>query len=1044
MKSIKKLLLLIFIILMAVNWVSAQQTIITGKVTNELNVPMPNVNVSVKGTVSTTQTNATGIYSLNLKSGSRATLIFSFVGYKTKEVEIKGGKRIYNVSLEINNTGLDEVVVIGYGTTKRKDLTGSVGSVNVSDLQKAPTASFDQALAGRVAGVQVSASDGQPGGEMNIVVRGNNSVTQDNSPLYVIDGFPIETSLNNVLNPSEIESIEVLKDASATAIYGARGANGVIIITTKRGKEGKPTINYQAFAGIQKEIKRIDVMNPYEFVKYQLELDSSKYAPIFLENGRKLDDYKHAKAINWQDRMFRPALIQNHSLSVNGGNKQTKYSLSGSYLGQDGIIINGGYNRYQGRVVLDQRVNSKMKVGVNVNYTSSKKYGTQVGAAQGSPTSTLMYSIWGYRPVTGSDSGDVKLADEPYDPEINPATDYRFNPVLTAENTFRPVLTNTLFTNAYIDYSILDNLKVRITGGLTRRNVNSQVFNNSNTQSGNPISSINGINGSISNSELTNLVNENTLTYSPTISSDQHLSIMGGFTTQKVRTQSAGFTSIDVPNESLGISGLDEGIVSDSKSSQSINTLASLLGRINYDLHSKYLVTVSFRADGSSKFDAGNKWSYFPSASLGWRIINEPFMKKLTFISDAKIRGGYGLTGNNRVSDFAYLSSYEIASESGYSYNNSPVQGIIPNDLGTRDLKWETTGQTDIGIDLGFWKNRILLTADYYKKVTSDLLLNASIAPSMGYLKGLKNVGKVSNQGLEFTLSTVNIQKRDFSWSSNFNISFNKNKVIQLNEGQPNLQTSITWGNFSAAPYIAIPGQPIALFYGYQFNGVYQYSDFDKQSDGSYLLKDDVPNNGLPRTQIQPGYIKYKDINGDGEVNSADMTIIGNPNPKYTGGFSNNFHYKSFDLNVFLQWSYGNDIMNTNRIEFEGGEGDSRTLLNQYASFVHRWSPTNPTNQIYGIGGAGPNVYSSRIIEDGSYLRLKTVSLGYNLPQSILQRINVKSLRVYISAQNLITWTNYSGVDPEVSVRNSALTPGFDLSAYPQSKTVSFGINLNL
>lgn len=1013
---------------------------VSGRVTDENNEPLIGVSIRLKGSNIGTTTNVEGFFKLT-NVPDEGVLTFSYLGYITQEVPLTSAA-VYNIRLLSDMEQLSEVVVVGYGTSLKKDLTGSVGVADVEAMQNAPVASIDQALAGRVAGVQVSADDGQPGDGMNIVIRGNNSITQENSPLYVVDGFPIETSLNSVLNPSEIESIVVLKDASATAIYGARGANGVIMITTKKGKIGEPRISYQGFMGVQNEVKRMDMMDPYEFVKYQLELNPTDFTPHYINGDRTLESYRNMAGIDWQDKLFRSALIHNHSASISGGTEKTRYSFSGSLMEQDGVILNGGFNRYQGRLVLDQTLSAKAKVGANINYSSTKSYGTRVGAAQGSSTSTMMYSIWGYRPVTGNPEGDSELEYEPYDPEVNPATDYRFNPLLTAENTFNPQFNNTLFANAYLEYDFLDNLKLRVTGGLTQTQINTQRFNNSKTQSGNPRSSINGINGSLSNSMRSNYLNENTLTYRPKINEDNNLSILGGFTAQKVTFENEGYSSIQIPNEVLGISGLDQGTIIDGVSQLSTNTLVSFLGRVNYDFKSKYLFTASFRADGSSKFYTGNKWSFFPSASLAWRISEEPFMKSLDFISDAKIRGGYGQTGNNRVRDFAYASTYEIDDASGYSYNNSPVKGIIPGDLGTRDLKWETTEQTDIGMDLAFLNNRITITTDYYKKTTRDLLLNASMAPSMGHLKGIKNIGKVSNQGWEFSLGTKNIDNKKFSWSSNFNISFNRNKVLQLNGEQPNLQTTITWGNFSSAPYIAIPGSPIAMFNGYVFDGIYQVEDFNQQPDGSYILKDEVPNNGSPRASIQPGFVKYKDISGDGVVNADDITVIGNPNPKHTGGFINDFRYGAFDLSVFLTWYAGNDLMNVNRIIFEGGE--PRSFLNQFSSFENRWTPENRSNTLYKTGGEGPKVYSSRIIEDGSFLRLKTLSFGYNVPQRFLKTVNISNMRLHISGQNLLTWTKYSGVDPEVSVRQSALTPGFDLSAYPQTRTVTFGLNLTL
>ncbi|MNL04078.1 TonB dependent receptor [compost metagenome] len=469
----------------------------------------------------------------------------------------------------------------------------------------------------------------------------------------------------------------------------------------------------------------------------------------------------------------------------------------------------------------------------------------------------------------------------------------------------------------------------------------------------------------------------------------------------------------------------------------------SFLTRLNYNYKSRYFLTASFRADGSSKFAPKNRWAYFPSGSAAWLFSEEDFMKNVSFISNAKVRASYGLTGNNRVSDYASMLAMQINNGSGYNFNNSAMNGIVPFTLGNKDLKWETTSQADIGIDLGLFKNKVTITADYYSKKTYDLLLNSSLAPSQGYLNGLRNVGKVGNKGFEFTINTINIKNKNFSWNTNFNISFNRNKVLALTEEDPSILSRINWGNFNNAyPYIAIPGKPIALLYGYVWDGVYQYSDFNQLSNGNYVLKDNIPNNGQSRATVQPGFIKYKDLNGDGVVDGFDQTIIGNPNPTHTGGFSNNFTYKGFDLNVFFQWSYGNDLLNANRIVFEGGE--NRNSLNMFASYANRWTPENQTNDLYKVYGQGPLVYSSRTIEDGSYLRLKTVAFGYTFNNSLLKRIKVKTLRVYASGQNLYTWTNYTGLDPEVSTFASALTPGFDWSAYPKARTVTFGINLTL
>jgi TonB-linked SusC/RagA family outer membrane protein len=1056
----KLLLLLLFVFPITGN-LRAQKTpsskkIITGKVTNANNEALDGVTVQVKGRNLTTFTNEQGIYSISLDTAAGMVLTFSSVGHKPKDVRLNATALIYNVKLESNGENLDDVVVIGYGTVKKRDLTGSVGQVKMAEIQKAPVPSFEDALGGRVAGVQVSAVDGQPGQGNVITIRGGNSITQSNGPLYVIDGFPVENPNNNVLNPDDIESIETLKDASATAIYGARGANGVFIITTKRGKAGAPVVTYNTWYGLQKEIKRQEVMSPYEFVRYQLELSPSTATPLYLKNGKTLESYRNAEGVNWQDEVFRTAPMQSHSVSVSGGSGNTRYALSGSIMDQDGIIINSGFRRYQGRIVLDQTINTHVKVGVNINYSALRANGqiaTNGGDNGINASSYLFYSAWGYRPLTGDSLADLSFADDVFDPGISSTVDLRVNPIVSAKNAWNVNYTQALLANAYLDYKFLKNFTLRITGGITRNASRREIFNNSKTAAGNPntvYGQINGVNGSVNNNTFTSWLNENTLTWNRQFNKKHTLNILGGFTLQKTRTIVDGFTAKKVPNESLGISGLDEGEPLLNVSSSSDAAQVSFLGRVNYTLKSRYLFTASFRADGSSKFATGHRWGYFPSGAIAWRMSEETFMKDIPVISDAKLRVSYGVTGNNRVSDFAYLSVLRQTgftngsgnTTPGYYFNNTHVPGSAPVEVGNRDLKWESTAQTDIGLDVGLFKNRIGLTVDYYHKKTSDLLLNASMPASSGYLTGYKNIGKVSNQGWEFTLNTVNIDHRHFTWSSNFNISFNRNKILELNYDQPSLTTRVTWNdNFNnSLPYLAKPGMPVALFFGYLYDGLYQVSDFNQLPNGTYVLRDDVPNNGQDRSAIKPGYIKYKDVNGDGHVDANDQTYIGNPIPLHIGGFSNNFKYYNFDLNIFFQWSYGNDILNANRIVFEGAE--ARNYLNMFKSFENRWTPDNTDTDIPAAGVSSPNVYSTRIIEDGSFLRLKTVALGYTLPSAVLKRIRIKTIRVYAAAQNLATWTNYSGVDPEVSVRNSALTPGFDWSAYPKARTITLGLNV--
>jgi TonB-linked SusC/RagA family outer membrane protein len=1018
-----------------------QQTV-SGTVKDDKGETIPGVTIKLKGTSVGTSTDAAGKYKISV-TGSNQVLVFNSIGYEALEIPVGTSKTI-NVTLKSHLNDLSEVVVIGYGQVNRRDLTGSVGTVNISDLNKAPVKSFDDALAGRVAGVQVTAPDGQPGASPEIIIRGGNSVTQDNSPLYVVDGFPIENYTNNAINPADIESIEVLKDASSTAIYGARGANGVIIITTKKGKTGPPVVTYNGYYGLQNNTSTVKVMDPYNFIKYQLELDNVKATASYLANGQTLDSYAGVAGLDWQSQVFRTAPMSNHNISLRGGNKDTKYTVSGSILQQNGTIIASDFKRYQGRMSLDQQITKNLKGGVMANYSSILSNGTQVGGNSQTAFNYLI-NVWQYRPINGS--GDLDgLLDDAQDDEVISATNYQWNPILTAQNEIRGKIGSVLTSNAYLEYSILPKLKLKVTGGYNSNVTEADVFNTSNSRLGSPSSTLGagGPNGSITYTSLSNYVNENTLTYNDILHKDHAINLLAGFTVQGNSSKIFGTRATLVPNESLGVNGLGQGTPFSVRTTKSQNTLASFIGRANYNYKSKYLATASFRADGSSKFVGDNVWGLFPSGSLAWHMSEENFLKNNKVISDVKIRTSYGVTGNNRVDDRAAYALLTQGAGDSYSFNNTFLSGAYASSLANPELKWESTAETDIGLDLGFFNQRITLTTDVYNKKTTDLLLNAQLPGTSGYSTAYENIGAVQNRGLEFTLNTVNLNGKDFTWSSSFNIAFNRNKVLALAQGQQTLLTTVKWTSSGLAlnpGYIAEIRRPVAMFYGYQWAGVYQYSDFDENTPGVYTLKASVPNNGNPRANIRPGDIKYEDLTGDNIVDGSDLTTIGNPNPKFTGGFSNNFGYKGFDLNVFFQFVYGNQIQNINKYLMEGTNVFGS---NQFATYQDRWTPTNPSNTYFRAGGYGPTVYSSRLLEDGSYLRLKTVNLGYTFNQKMLKNIKLSKVRCFVSAQNLITWTKYSGLDPEVSSYSSALTPGMDYSAYPKARVITFGLDVSL
>lgn len=1017
---------------------------VTGVVTDVSGEGMPGVNLAIKGTSIGSISDLDGKFSLSAPH-TTSVLVASFIGYKSQEIKI-GNQTVFKIVLEEDAQTLGEVIIsAGYTEVKRRDFTGAAGKANLSDMMKAPIGSFDQALAGRVAGVQVSSNEGAPGSTFNIVIRGNNSLTQSNSPLYVIDGFPVEDANASAINPADIESLDILKDASATAIYGARGANGVVIITTKKGAAGKPTVTYNGSFSVQKITNTIDLLDPYEFVKLQKELrtvgemNTTWFSPT-AEGGtpRDLEYYRTAPSNDWQDEIFRTALTHNHYASLNGGREGTRYSASLSYLNQEGIILNSDFERYQGRVSLDQKLNDKFKINMNANYTRAITNGASPSSTVSSATSSLMYSVWGYRPLTydGTD-----LLNSLYDPDVDQSNDYRFNPILSSKEEYRKRTEDNLVANAFLEYSITSALKAKVSAGYRLKNVLNESFNNSKTRYGNPSRS-EGVNASMNTNENRSWLNENILTYVKTFNKKHSFNALAGITFQGDYTKYYRMDVQQITNEALGMSGMDEGTPIKVESMLSESKLMSYLARINYNYDSKYYATASFRADGSSKFVDGNRWGYFPSASLAWNFNREKFLSQASgWLSNGKVRLSWGMTGNNRVSDFAAYAKLFSSATTEYPFGDSYHSGYALSSLANKDLRWETTDQLNLGIDLGFFNDRINLTVDIYNKVTRDLLLNADLPYTTGFATTYKNIGKMQNRGLEFTLETQNVKKKNFTWSTNFNISFNRGKILDLNGGQEALLSTVSFDNGYRTPaYIAQVGQPLGLIYGYIYDGTYKYDDFDKTAAGKYTLKPNVPNNGQDRTSIIPGTVKYKDINADGTVNEDDCTIIGRGHPLHTGGFTNNFTYKGFDLSVFFQWSYGNDIINANRLLFESGE--RRRDTNMFATYADRWTSENPNSDIPAVGGQGPKVFSSRVVEDGSYIRLKTLSFGYNVPTKVVRKWTLSSARIFVSGENLFTLTSYTGYDPEVSVRNSALTPGFDYSAYPRAYNFSLGLNI--
>lgn len=1040
--------------------IHAQKTLnIVGTVVDEKGESLPGVNVVIKGTSKGTITDFNGKFGLTATS-SNDIFVFSYIGYVSREVKADASKPM-QIILKEESQSLNEVMVVGYQDVRKKDLTGSVAKANLGDMLKAPVASFDQALAGRVAGVNVSSGEGTPGGTMNIVIRGNNSITQGNGPLYVIDGFPVEdATVGASINPNDIESIDVLKDASATAIYGARGANGVIIITTRKGVVGAPKVTYDGSYGIQRATRKIPVMDAYEFVRLQNEIytatemvGANGYFGTYDGKTYTLEDYRNTPQFDWQDLILTDAPQQSHNISFTGGTTDVRYNASASYFDQDGVVIGSNYNRLQGRLGATIR-NKKFNISLTTNYSNTNQFGSSPSQSSFSGMNNLFYSVWGYRPVTQPGRDINSLLDSANDPGVDMLNDYRFNPILSLNNEYRKRNASYNQYNGFVEYEFIKGLKLKISGGYTLDNKRNETFNNSKTRYGSPISS-DHVNATLETSERRTWLNENILTFQRMFNKVHSLSTMIGMTMQSSSYNLYSVKTINIPNESLGMAGMGQGTPSQAVSTLADWSMLSYLGRVNYNYKSKYYFTASFRADGSSKFPTQNRFGYFPSTSLAWNFMQEKFMRPvLPIVNNGKLRLSWGQTGNNRVEEYEYLAQLLI-SQTGkgsytgttdyitgiYPFNNVvSTVGTFPSNLPNSSLKWETTGQTNVGVDLGFLDERINFTFDWYNKITSDLLLRATLPFSSGYGSAMKNIGKVQNQGVEFTLNTTNIKTKKFNWTTNFNISFNKNKVLELTENQLTMLTNGYFDQqFTASNYIAKIGYPVGMMYGYIFKGTYKVDEFD-YNGATYTLKPGIARY-TSENNTQPGMPRYADLNKDGVIDSNDQTIIGRGDPIHIGGFTNNFEYAGFDLSIFFQWSYGANLLNANRLMFEGY--GKKKDLNQFASFANRWTFDNQTSDMPGVSSSSSNgLFSTRVIEDGSYIRLKTVSLGYSLPAKVLKKLKVSKVRAYVTAQNLFTQTNYSGYDPEVSIRNSALTPGLDFSSYPRAASMNVGINV--
>lgn len=1046
--------------------VAVKRALITieGKITDENGQPLPGVTVKVKDSGKAAVTDGNGTYKISANPDD--VLIFSLIGYDSIAQPVNERTTI-SVSLKPSSNNMKELVVIGYGTQSKKDLTTSVASLDAGQINNFPATGVDKALTGKLAGVQVLQPNGAPGAGISIQVRGKGSITAGSDPLYVVDGVPLsDNDINgpgfkvnplNAINVNDIESIDVLKDASAAAIYGSRGSNGVVIITTKRGKKDKLSISLDSYYGVQSITKKIPMLDAYQYSQLIYDAHNNTYFDQLQSKGltgSATDDnatrlnklgaaatntslayllppeifpYLNHQAglpsTNWQDAIFQTAAMQSHTLSAAGGSDHIQYYMSGNYLDQDGIVINSGYKKYNGRINLDAQYNH-LKMGATIGYN---------------------YAIYNYLPTEGrfNDGSEnvieAALVASPTFSVYKPNGSYNFdqnlwqysqsngvNPVALAMLKKDVTYEKKLLTNIYAEYEILKDLKYKVSFGTNISDFNRSTFRPSTLPSTITLAPPSIPVASYISAETTNWIAENTLTYKKRIG-DHSFQALGGFTLQKERSDASSISATGFPNDLVQTLNGATSITLSNATGNAVNewSLLSGLARLQYSFKDRYLLSAAIRADGSSRFGPNTKYGYFPSASAGWIVSDEDFLKNSKIITSFKLRASYGVTGNFQIGNYAYLSTLSPANYVfGTSGGSTLSPGLYQRTPSNPDLGWEKTAAVDLGTDISFFKGVLNATVDVYSNNTSHLLLNVPVPTSSGYTTNLVNIGKVNNRGIEITLSNTH-QLGKFRLSNSINYSANRNKVLDL--GGP--QSIITQAN-SVIYFITEVGKPIGNYYTLVKTGV-----FKDQAD--------IDNTKAKVPGAKPGDFKFADINGDGIVDGNDKTITGNYMPKFTYGYSSQLQYGIMDLSFALQGVYGNTIANIAQRHYNSTESYS----NNTTDALNRWvSPENPGNGIVARANrseTGLNAQAStNMLSPGSYLRIRDITLGVTVPQDMVKKAGIASLRFYVTASNPFTITKYNGYNPEVSVNSDPLTQGVDYGSYPVAKIFLLGVNL--
>lgn len=1038
---------LVFLLCLLPLWAYAQSITVKGTVKDNTGEPVIGASVVQKGTSNGIVTDIDGNFSLNVPSNS--TIVVSFIGYKTQEIPVAGKKQI-NVTMKEDTEMLDEVVVVGYGQMKRSDLTGSVVSVSDAAIKKSVPTSIDQVLQGRAAGVQIQANSGTPGASTSIRIRGVNSLNATNQPIFVIDGVVIDSATDDEnsnplssINPSDIVSMDVLKDASATAIYGSRASNGVIMITTKRGQSGTAVVTYDGYAGWQEMPKQLDMLNLREYAEHYnsraeigvINQETSAFVrPDMLGNGT-----------NWQDELFQKAFMTSHNLSVSGGSEKTTYAFSGGFLDQDGIALNSSFRRLSLRGNLDTQIKSWLRGGINFSFAESKQ---KVGTDNNTIINALIQ-----QPTVAvtSPDGTFDGPDDVWMPE---------NPVgLASIRTNENRKTNFRF-NTYLEATILKGLTFK-TELSADWNFNNYYYYQPDYQFGIKTSDTRTSKWTKTQTKYWSW--RNILTYNNTFAEKHNINVMVGqeMSHSNWETQvgtATGFLSNTTPDLSAG-----DVTTSTTTGSRVVNSIASFFGRAFYSFDERYLLTTTIRRDGSSKFAKGNKWGWFPSVALAWRTSQESFLRDNAVINNLKLRAGWGATGNQNVSDYAYMALL--------SYKTTPWgTGVLTGNTANPELTWETTNSYNIGIDLGLFQNRIELIADVYYKKTKNLLLQLPLPAYLGSSgQGAAsnpwgNVGSLENKGIELTLNTTNITNKNFQWTSNIVFSLNRNKVVELDTDNSSIEKSYQPSSTNYIVTKTTVGQSIGQFWGYKVIGRFnEPTDFYYKDAQGNVKQVAIPEgNTIAKNSTWIGDYIYEDRNNDGIINNEDMTFIGNPEPKFTYGIGNTFSYKGFDLTVFFSGSYGNKALNMTRMRIEDPRSNANILKSalNYAQ-VGVIDPTKPADDYRNLHVINPGStimpamqesdanqnftrISDLLVEDASYIRLQNISIGYTFPKKWMNKIYINNLRVYANIQNVYTWSKYDGLDPEVgAMYGDALMTGVDYGRYPSPRIYTFGLNVS-